>query len=282
MDDVATHQTADRAPEGGATLAALPQEKGRQHLEAQRSDDRIVVEALTRNVKEDHIREIFGKYGVIKDVKMPMNPTFNINRGIAYVLYEEVDDAERAIAKMHDAQLDGAKIQRAEAHHQATGSKTNLRVDMDTADMAVADGDNEEEGHPAHTDHHQWTVPHATALRRAECRPTVDNGDVEEAVAVDVEDGEDVRGHIHDPEAARHGGVFPALPTAGHRRERRQDEGMAGGIAHPEELVLAVEVVEAEEEEALAIAPMAATVVGAGTAGDCYSSMVQHVEKKIK
>lgn len=35
----------------------------------------IVVEALTRNVKEDHIREIFGKYGVIKDVRMPMNPT---------------------------------------------------------------------------------------------------------------------------------------------------------------------------------------------------------------
>ena len=35
----------------------------------------IVVEALTRNVKEDHVREIFGKYGVIKDLRMPMNPT---------------------------------------------------------------------------------------------------------------------------------------------------------------------------------------------------------------
>ncbi|KAH9872092.1 hypothetical protein J1614_006353 [Plenodomus biglobosus] len=72
---------------------------------------KIVVEALTRNVKEDHVREIFGKYGVIKDLRMPMNPTFNINRGIAYILYEEIDDAERAIAKMHDAQLDGAKLQ---------------------------------------------------------------------------------------------------------------------------------------------------------------------------
>ncbi|KAH7078121.1 hypothetical protein BKA63DRAFT_385154, partial [Paraphoma chrysanthemicola] len=57
------------------------------------------------------IREIFGKYGVIKDLRMPMNPTFNINRGIAYILYEEIDEAERAIAKMHDAQLDGAKLQ---------------------------------------------------------------------------------------------------------------------------------------------------------------------------
>ncbi|KAL5118073.1 hypothetical protein ACEQ8H_004060 [Pleosporales sp. CAS-2024a] len=68
-------------------------------------------EALTRNVKEGHIREIFGKYGVIKDLRMPMNPLFNVNRGTAYILYEEIHDAERAIAKMHDAQLDGAKLQ---------------------------------------------------------------------------------------------------------------------------------------------------------------------------
>jgi RNA-binding protein with serine-rich domain 1 len=40
-----------------------------------------------------------------------MNPTFNVNRGIAYIMYEEIDEAERAIAKMHDAQLDGAKLQ---------------------------------------------------------------------------------------------------------------------------------------------------------------------------
>ncbi|KAF2032461.1 hypothetical protein EK21DRAFT_47252, partial [Setomelanomma holmii] len=71
----------------------------------------IVVEAFTRNVKEDRICEIFGKYGVIKDLRMPTNPTFDINRGIAYVLYEEIDKAECAIAKMHDAQLDGTKLQ---------------------------------------------------------------------------------------------------------------------------------------------------------------------------
>lgn len=71
---------------------------------------KIVIEALTRNVGPDHIREIFGQYGAIQDVRMPMHPTFHINRGIAYVLYQHADDAERAIAKMHDAQLDGAKL----------------------------------------------------------------------------------------------------------------------------------------------------------------------------
>ncbi|KAF2747309.1 RNA-binding domain-containing protein [Sporormia fimetaria CBS 119925] len=70
----------------------------------------IVVENLTKNVNEGHLYEIFGNYGRIKDLKLPMNPVFNTNRGTAYILYEEIDDAERAIAKMHEAQLDGAKI----------------------------------------------------------------------------------------------------------------------------------------------------------------------------
>ncbi|KAF1953508.1 hypothetical protein CC80DRAFT_385712, partial [Byssothecium circinans] len=56
------------------------------------------------------LREIFGAYGPIKDLKLPVNPVFNVNRGTAYILYHEIDDAEKAIAKMHDAQLDGAKI----------------------------------------------------------------------------------------------------------------------------------------------------------------------------
>ncbi|KAJ8117361.1 hypothetical protein OPT61_g1428 [Boeremia exigua] len=99
------HQTARE----GVSHAVLPPGIARRHREVQRSQ--IVVEALTRNVKEDHIREIFGKYGTIKDLRMPMNPVFNVNRGTAYIMYEEIEDAERAIAKMHEAQLDGAKIQ---------------------------------------------------------------------------------------------------------------------------------------------------------------------------
>ncbi|KAF2274113.1 uncharacterized protein EI97DRAFT_351009, partial [Westerdykella ornata] len=56
------------------------------------------------------LHEIFGKYGPIKDLKLPLNPVYNMNRGTAYILYEEIDDAEQAIAKMHEAQLDGARI----------------------------------------------------------------------------------------------------------------------------------------------------------------------------
>jgi len=33
----------------------------------------IVVERLTKNVNEDHLREIFGHYGQIRDLDLPMN-----------------------------------------------------------------------------------------------------------------------------------------------------------------------------------------------------------------
>ncbi|RAL68540.1 hypothetical protein DID88_007267 [Monilinia fructigena] len=54
---------------------------------------KVVIEKLTKNVTEDHLREIFGTYGEIKDLDVPMNRSFNTNR-----------------AHMHESQLDGAII----------------------------------------------------------------------------------------------------------------------------------------------------------------------------
>jgi RNA-binding protein with serine-rich domain 1 len=71
---------------------------------------KIVIEKLTKNVNEAHLREIFGSYGDIEDLEMPINRQFLTNRGIAYVLYATPADAESAIAHMHEAQLDGATI----------------------------------------------------------------------------------------------------------------------------------------------------------------------------
>jgi len=71
---------------------------------------KIVIEKLTKNVNEGHLREIFGNYGEIEDLEMPINKQFLTNRGIAYVLYTTPNHAEDAIAHMHEAQLDGAMI----------------------------------------------------------------------------------------------------------------------------------------------------------------------------
>ncbi|KAJ5300561.1 ATP12 ATPase F1F0-assembly protein [Penicillium atrosanguineum] len=68
----------------------------------------IVVEKLTKNVTENHIREVFGSFGDIEYLDLPMNRSFMTNRGTAYILYYDPADAEAAIAHMHEAQLDGA------------------------------------------------------------------------------------------------------------------------------------------------------------------------------
>ncbi|KAI1140622.1 RNA-binding domain-containing protein [Hypoxylon sp. FL0543] len=73
-----------------------------------RGSTKIVVEKLTKTINEDHLREIFGQYGPIRDLDMPMNRQFNTNRGTAYILYVHEADAEAAIAHMHEAVLDGA------------------------------------------------------------------------------------------------------------------------------------------------------------------------------
>ncbi|KAL2807608.1 hypothetical protein BJX63DRAFT_66005 [Aspergillus granulosus] len=76
---------------------------------SQRSS-KIVVEKLTKNVTESHLLEIFGSFGDIQSLDLPLNNTFMTNRGTAYILYHDPADAEAAIAHMHEAQLDGAVL----------------------------------------------------------------------------------------------------------------------------------------------------------------------------
>ncbi|KAB8231015.1 hypothetical protein BDV23DRAFT_166429 [Aspergillus alliaceus] len=71
---------------------------------------KIVVEKLTKNVTESHLREIFGSFGGIESLDLPMNKAFMTNRGTAYILYNDPADAEAAIAHMHESQLDGAVL----------------------------------------------------------------------------------------------------------------------------------------------------------------------------
>ncbi|TFB01360.1 hypothetical protein CCMA1212_006676 [Trichoderma ghanense] len=61
-------------------------------------------------LQEHHLFEIFGQFGPIYDLDLPMNRTFGTNRGTAYILYDHHADAEAAIEHMHEAQIDGSTI----------------------------------------------------------------------------------------------------------------------------------------------------------------------------
>ncbi|KAG9323809.1 hypothetical protein KVV02_002255, partial [Mortierella alpina] len=83
-----------------------------------RSPDRSVslsrtlnIKNLTKNVTEEHVREIFGMYGKIKSVHCPINQRFHFNMGFAYVEYETREEALVALEGWNGGQLDGEILQ---------------------------------------------------------------------------------------------------------------------------------------------------------------------------
>ncbi|RKP14629.1 hypothetical protein BJ684DRAFT_6505, partial [Piptocephalis cylindrospora] len=67
----------------------------------------LLVQHLTRNVTEAHLHEIFGVYGTLERVFVPKDRRSGMHRGEAILDYAEVAEAEKAIAHMHEGQLDG-------------------------------------------------------------------------------------------------------------------------------------------------------------------------------
>ncbi|KAJ5565260.1 hypothetical protein N7513_001502 [Penicillium frequentans] len=121
--DTGRHDRRSRSRTRSRSVSRTPVKSGRRYRSRSYSRSRspsrdrspprsakIVVEKLTKNVTEPHLREIFGEFGDIEKLELPMNPAFMTNRGTAYILYYDPADAEAAIAHMHEAQLDGTNL----------------------------------------------------------------------------------------------------------------------------------------------------------------------------
>jgi RNA recognition motif-containing protein len=62
---------------------------------------------LLRNVKTEHLEEIFGHFGSLKKVELRIDPRVKLSKGFAYVEYNTPSDAENAQLHMDGGQLDG-------------------------------------------------------------------------------------------------------------------------------------------------------------------------------
>ena len=71
---------------------------------------RLVVGNLTRNVTEEHVREIFSPYGKLMSVDLAIDATVNLPKGYAHIEYESREDAVKAIDFMNGGQIDGNVI----------------------------------------------------------------------------------------------------------------------------------------------------------------------------
>ncbi|KTW27198.1 uncharacterized protein T551_03192 [Pneumocystis jirovecii RU7] len=98
-----------RSPQGYRNSRSLSRSSKRTSSPA-RGSSKILIEKLTKNVTVAHIREIFGSYGEISSIDMPMNRRLNINRGLCYIIYTSSNSANAAISHMHEGQIDGSVI----------------------------------------------------------------------------------------------------------------------------------------------------------------------------
>jgi len=72
---------------------------------------KILITNLTKNVNKEHINEIFAYYGKLKHVDFPIDRQTNLNRGMAYVDYEDGAHAKKAIKYMNEGQIDGQAVE---------------------------------------------------------------------------------------------------------------------------------------------------------------------------
>jgi len=70
----------------------------------------VIVTNLTKSVFETHLQTIFGFYGEIVKVDLPLYATSGQNRGKAALEYADAAAAHKAAAHMNGGQLDGAIV----------------------------------------------------------------------------------------------------------------------------------------------------------------------------
>ncbi|KAF5388270.1 hypothetical protein D9615_000177 [Tricholomella constricta] len=70
----------------------------------------VIITNLTRNVVESHLQTIFGFYGPIVKIDLPIFGKSGQNRGKAALEYADPPAAHKAASHMHGGQLDGAVL----------------------------------------------------------------------------------------------------------------------------------------------------------------------------
>lgn len=67
----------------------------------------ICVRNLSRNVNKNHLIEIFGNFGKIKKVDIPIDEKTHKRKDFAYIEYETKNECEEAVVYMNEGQIDG-------------------------------------------------------------------------------------------------------------------------------------------------------------------------------
>lgn len=71
---------------------------------------RVIVRNLIFDMREQHLKKAFGRFGKIEAVDVPLNNSNNQNRGFGFIEFSAKNEALAAIAAMHESLFKGRKI----------------------------------------------------------------------------------------------------------------------------------------------------------------------------
>ncbi|KAK7382826.1 hypothetical protein VNO80_01923 [Phaseolus coccineus] len=72
-----------------------------------RKEFEVFVGGLDKDATESDLRKVFGEVGVVTEVRLMMNPQTKKNKGFAFLRFETVEQAKRAVAELRNPVING-------------------------------------------------------------------------------------------------------------------------------------------------------------------------------
>lgn len=92
-----------------AEMADVDEEEHREVVKERRKrkEFEVFVGGLDKDATEDDLRKVFGEVGVVTEVRLMMNPQTKKNKGFAFLRFENVEQAKRAVAELKNPVING-------------------------------------------------------------------------------------------------------------------------------------------------------------------------------
>ena len=87
-----------------AEMVDVDEEEHREVVKERRKrkEFEVFVGGLDKDATEDDLRKVFSEVGVVTEVRLMMNPQTKKNKGFAFLRFETVEQAKRAVAELRN------------------------------------------------------------------------------------------------------------------------------------------------------------------------------------
>ncbi|KAL1339162.1 hypothetical protein AAHE18_U014100 [Arachis hypogaea] len=92
-----------------ADLVDVEEEEHREVVKERkkRKEFEVFVGGLDKDATEDDLRKVFSEVGVVTEVRLMMNPQTKKNKGFAFLRFETVEQAKRAVSELKNPVING-------------------------------------------------------------------------------------------------------------------------------------------------------------------------------